>query len=164
MELEFPYQIVTFLDNEPSRGESVYNGENGWYPQVTLKRRFKLENISEHKFIDELKAFFESIDYLSIITDALTKPERMPVQVIHIANQEDLKQLHNRLLEQFSAKITSRYPNREGDNYYPHVTAEFENKFVIEVDKYSHKEYKLKNVWLLKDLEDENSVAYTKIY
>lgn len=39
MNLDFPYQLTTFLDEEPAIGEPVYYGENGWYPQIALKRR-----------------------------------------------------------------------------------------------------------------------------
>lgn len=164
MNLEFPYQIVAFLDREPAKGESVYNGNNGWYPQLAIKRRFKLENISEQEFINELKVFFKNIVPLSIVTDVLTRPERMPVQVIHVENQNELKYLHNDILEKFSRHIVSRYPEREGASYYPHVTAEYDGKFVIPIDEYSHKTFQLNNAWLLKDIADENSVAFSKLY
>ena len=87
----------------------------------------------------------------------------MPVKVIHINNQDELRSLHTSLLHKFHAQIVSRYPEREGENYYPHVTAEYNDEFVIPVDKYVNKSFEQNNIWLLKDVDNENSLAYHKI-
>lgn len=163
MEREFPYQIVTFLNEEPTQSEPVYNGPHGWYPQVALKRRFKITNISEDQLFKTLQNFFSSYELPRIKTDTLTKPERMPVQVIHIANQDEIKTLHSDILHAFPGSIVSRYPEREGDNYYPHVTAEYGGAFVIPVKDHEHKTFPITNIWLLKDLTSDDSIAYTKI-
>lgn len=163
MQLEFPYQIVAFLDKEPQPNEPVYYGEHGWYPQVAIKRRFRLQDASEKDFINELGNFFNTSEALTITTGDLIKPERMPVRVIHVENQEALKDLHAKLLAKFSKAIVSRYPDREGDNYYPHVTAEFNGALVIPIKQYTNKQFSVNNIWLLKDIADENSRAYMKI-
>jgi len=163
MQLEFPYQIVTFLGKEPTVNETVYYGKNGWYPQVALKRRFKLNQTDEDSFVVSLKSYFNQLDSPAIITGSLVKPERIPVQVIDIVNQNELKKLHTNFIESFRETITSRYPDREGQNYYAHITAEFNNDFVITVEAYTNKAFALDNVWLLKDRADENSQAYLKI-
>jgi len=162
MQLEFPYQIVTFLGNEPAVNEPVYGGENGWYPQLTLKRRFKLNGLSEEVLVESLKQFFSSVG-LIITTGTMIKPERMPVRVIEIMNQDELKDLHLRLIDSLGDSIISRYPERDGVNYYPHITAEYNDKFVIPVDEYTNKQLPLTNVWLIKDFDDEDSHAYIKI-
>lgn len=163
MKLEFPYQITTFLDREPIGNESVYDGENGWYAQVALKRRFKLNGISEEEFITQLKAFFDELNQLTIVTGELVKPERMPVRVIEVVNQEEFIDLHQKLFEIFGDMFISRFPERDGENYYPHITAEYNDTFVIPVEEYVHKTFPMNNIWLLKDIDDENSVAYMKI-
>lgn len=163
MQLEFPYQIVTFLGKEPELKEPVYYGQHGWYPQLALKRRFKLNQIDEIDLVQSLKAFFNQLDSIAIETGALVKPERMPVQVIDIANQSELKTFHEQLVASLDKKIISRYPERDGENYYPHLTAEYNGTFVIPVDVYTNKKFSLDNVWLLKDEDDENSLAYIKI-
>jgi hypothetical protein len=163
MQLEFPYQIVTFLDKEPETNEPVYYGENGWYPQLALKRRFKLNQIDEASFVESLKEFSNQINNTDIVTGALVKLERIPVRVIDIANQDTVKQLHSRLIATSGEEIVSRYPDREGENYYAHITAEYNNEFVIPVDDYINKRFTLSNIWLLKDIGDENSRAYLKI-
>ena len=163
MQLEFPYQIVTFLNKEPTINEPVYYGEHGWYLQVALKRRFKLNGISEEDFVKDLRDFFHEADVAPITTGDLVKPETMPVRVIHITSQATVKNLHHEILAQFGDKIISRYPDREGDNYYPHITAEYNDQFVIPVDEYTYKTFAVRNVWLLKDVGDENSLAYAKI-
>lgn len=163
MQLEFPYQIVTFIGEEPTQGESVYSGSNGWYPQIALKRRFKIVGIQEDQFVQELQTFFADHILPYIETDALTKPEHMPVHVIPVANQIALKTLHNDILHTFPDSIISRYPEREGDNYFPHVTAEYDGAFVIPVQDYERKTFPINNIWLLKDIASEDSVAYAKI-
>ena len=78
MQLEFPYQLVTFLSKEPRLGEPVYYGENGWYPQLALKRRFKLNGTNEERLVRSLKEFFDNVTRTDIVTGTLVKPERMP--------------------------------------------------------------------------------------
>ena len=163
MNLEFPYQIVTFLDREPQFGEPVYYGENGWFAQLALKRRFKLQDIDTSQLIQLLQPFFDHERKINIVTGSLKKPEHMPVRVIDVRNQSELKSLHKQLLACLNGDTISRYPDREGDNYYAHITAEYGNEFVIPVDKYLNKEFAFDNVWLLMDIDDENSKAYIKI-
>ena len=164
MKSQFPYQIVTFLDQQPERNEVVYGGENGWYPQVALKRRFTLRDTTEQEFIDDLRKFFGSIEKLAISTGELVRPERIPVRVVDVVNQDELKDLHMRILEKFDHHIVSKFPDREGDNYYPHVTAEYGGKFVIPYERFTDRTFDLHNIWLLKDVDSEDSVAYAKIY
>ena len=163
MQLEFPYQIVTFLDKEPEPNEPVYYSSNGWYPQLALKRRFKLVQTNEESLVESLKEFFGKRDSTNIETGALIRPDLMPVRVIEIINQAELKDLHTELIEHLRVMITSRYPDREGENYYAHITAEYNDEFVFPVDEYTNREFPLDNVWLLKDVDDENSLAHIKI-
>lgn len=161
MNLEFPYQIVTFLDREPQEGEPVYYGESGWFAQLALKRRFKLQDIDENQLVQILQPLIDKD--INIQTGDLIKPERMPVRVIDIKNQDELKSLHKQLITRLNSDIVSRYPDRDGDNYYAHITAEYNNEFVIPVEDYTNKEFTLDNIWILKDVGDENSLAYIKI-
>jgi len=163
MQLDFPYQVVTFLGDEPTANEPVYYGDNGWYPQIAVKRRFNIVDINEADLIQSLKDFFNEQSTITIETGSLVKPDSMPIQVINIANEATLKKLHTAILNFLGETITSRFPDREGTNYFPHVSAQHTDTFVIDVDKYTHKQYSLNNVWLLKDIADENSVAYKKI-
>ena len=164
MKSQFPYQIVTFLGQQPERNEPVYGGENGWYPQVALKRRFTLRETTEQKFIDDLGKFFGGIGKLAISTGELIKPERMPVRVVDIVNQDELKDLHMRILEQFDHHIVSKFPERESENYYPHITAEYGGQFVIPYERFTNQTFDVSNIWLLKDVDGGDSVAYALVY
>lgn len=163
MDLEFPYQITTFLTREPLPGEPVFYGPNGWYSQVTLKRRFKLNGMAEDAFINKLQDFFTHNNLPTIKTDSLTKPERMPVHVITVSNQAEMQSFHMKFVETFKDALVSKYPERDGDNYYPHITVEYNDEFVLPIDEYTDKEFSTSNIWLLKDVTDEDSIAYTKI-
>ncbi len=157
---EFPYQLVAFLDTEPAIGEPVYYGENGWYPQIALKRRFKIENMSEGELFDILEAFCAVTFGFAITTKGVIQPERMPVKVIEVETSPELMDFHSEIIEQLGANITSRYPERDGENYYPHITAEYDGKMVIDDSLYTDKQIVIEKIYLLKDETDENSIAY----
>lgn len=160
MELEYPYQLVAFLDAEPAIGEPVYGGKKGWYPQIALKRRFRVEETSDKEMLETMMRFCLERQPLQIHTKSLVKPEHMPVKVLEVEHTDQLKDFHLSFISLFGDKLISRYPERDGKNYYPHITAEFWDKIVIDVEKYSNKTFTLKKVCLLKDSKDEDSQAY----
>lgn len=162
MKPAFPYQIVTFLGREPQVGEPVYDGANGWLAQLALKRRFKLNGIDENQLVELLTAFFNKTELPNIISSELIKPAQMPVRVIDITNQTELKNFHGRLIAKLGETIVSRYPERDGANYYAHITAEHNSKLVIAANDYANREYITDNIWLIKDAA-EDSIAYIKI-
>ncbi len=163
MQPEFPYQIVTFLGNEPEQNEPVYYGQHGWYPQLALKRRFKLHDMDEEGLTKKLRKYFSQASQLEIITGTLVKPAHMPVNVIDVVNQNTLKSLHIGLINHLTSNIVSRYPEREKENYYAHITAEYGGTFVIPINEYTDRTFPFSNIWLLKDVADENSRAFAKI-
>lgn len=163
MQLEYPYQIVSFLGKEPRVNEPVYYGNNGWYPQIALKRRFKLTDGTEEQLIELLKSFANQLSEMSVSTGLLIKPERMPVRVIDVNNQNEFMQVHQNLIAALNNTTVSRYPERENGNYYAHITAEHNDTLILNPDDYTNRQFALNNIWLLKDTVDENSVAYIKI-
>jgi len=156
----FPFQLVGFLDKEPSVGESVYNGKNGWYAQIALKRRFNAESLSEQELIQTIRDYCASAAPIKIVVGKLVKPERMPVSVLEVEPTEELLAFHQGFIKRLGHHIKSRFPERDGDNYYPHITAEYDSKEVIDADAYIGRTFTLKRVWLLKDVIDEDSQAY----
>lgn len=160
MTLEFQYQLVAFLDKQPAVGESVYYGKNGWYPQIALKRRFKITDISEDEFFTKLTSYFHTKNNFSIETKELIQPEGMPVKVLEVVPSLELMSFHNDFISFMGTTMVSRYPDRDGDNYLPHITAEYNNEMVIDSERYSNKKFDIAKICLLKDVTDENSTAY----
>ena len=160
MNLEFPYQLTAFLDSEPTLGEPVYNGENGWYPQIALKRRFKVNGLTEVDLLSKLDEYCRSAPSFSIHTGSLSKPNRMPVQVIEVDTSNELMSFHQNFISFIGDALASRYPERDGSNYLPHITAEFNGKMVIDDKKFTHRDIEISKVFLLKDVTDEDSIAY----
>jgi len=158
--MEFPYQLVAFLENEPVTGEAVYSGENGWYPQIALKRRFRIDGIDEDELIEKIDAYCQLHKHFSITTGGLTKPERMPVRVIEVEQASELIRFHMNFIEYMGSYLYSRYPERDGMNYLPHITAEYAGQMVIDPALFTNRNIQIDKVWLLKDIETENSVAY----
>lgn len=157
MSPEYPYQLVCFLDKYPEIAEGVYQGENGWYPQLTLKRRFQVDEMSEDGVIDSIARFAETQHEFVVNTGKLVQPERMPVRVIEIRNQANLLRLHQDFIRHMGARMLSRYPERDGDNYLPHITAEYGGGFVLDVDAYAQKSFTISRICLIKDQEDTDS-------
>jgi len=162
MNLEFPYQLVAFLDKEPETGEPVYGGENGWYPQIALKRRFKVVGIGEDELLAKIDQYCQSTDSFNIETGNLSQPDRMPVKILEVVPTPQLMQFHQGFIDYMGGALVSRYPERDGLNYLPHITAEYDGKMVIDSDVFSNKEFKIKDIFLLKDVDSEDSVAYRK--
>ncbi|MEO6761134.1 MAG: 2'-5' RNA ligase family protein [Candidatus Saccharimonadales bacterium] len=158
----FPYQLVSFLDQEPAIGEPVYGGPNGWYPQIALKRRFRVQGMAEPELLEKIKTYCSSTKPLVINIGKLTKTGRMPVKVLEVEPSDSLIEFHRNFIKLLGQNLISRYPERDGDNYYPHITAEYDGKSVINTELYSDKQITLSRIWLLKDIGSEDSKAYAK--
>lgn len=158
--MEYPYQLTTFLSREPLLDEPVYNGENGWYSQIALKRRFKIDRIGEDQLISSLRAYCASQHSFTIHTGSLAKPERMPVQIVEVEHSHELIDFHLNFIAAMGSTIESRYPERDGNNYLPHITAEYDGKMVIDPNDFIHKDFTITKVWLLKDVTNQDSHAY----
>lgn len=157
---EFPYILAAFLDREPEIGEPVFYGKNGWYVQVALKRRFKVNDISEEELISRLEELFNNKKPFTIKAGELVKVDLMPVKSIEVEKSSELMQLHKDIFSFLGDTVASRFPERDGENYFPHITAEYKEKPVIDVDKYKNKEFTISKIYLLKDINDQNSIAY----
>ncbi|MDB5165439.1 MAG: hypothetical protein JWM00_329 [Candidatus Saccharibacteria bacterium] len=162
MNLEYPYQLVAFLDKEPKIGEPVYGGKNGWYPQAALKRRFKIIGLSENELFLKIGQYCQNSESFDIKTGTLTQPDRMPVKILEITPSPQLMKFHQDFIAYMGDELASRYPERDGASYFPHVTAEYNGEMVIRDELFSNKEFQINNVLLLKDTKDEDSVACRK--
>ncbi len=162
MSPEYPYQLVSFLDSYPAIGEGVYQGPQGWYPQIALKRRFAAINMDENELLSVIAAFASKTAPLDLETGQLMKPEHIPVRVVDIINKEEIKKFHLDFINYMGARMESRFPERDGENYLPHITAEYNNEFVIDVDKFTNKTFVINKICLIKDEKDTDShvVAY----
>jgi hypothetical protein len=162
MSPEYPYQLVAFLGDEPEIGEGVYQGEKGWYPQIALKRRFSAASSNETNLLSLLSDFTAKAVPLQLQTGKLVKPDRMPVRVIDILNKNEIKRFHLDFINYMGARMESRYPERDGENYLPHITAEYNDNFVIDVNRFALKAFVISKICLIKDEEDTDShvVAY----
>lgn len=154
--MEYPYQIVAFLDTEPTDGQLIYGDENGgWFAQVALKRRFALKDVSEDQLVQKLGSFCASTEPFDLKALTVQKPERMPVEVIMVEQPSAADTFHQKFLQEFGQDIVSKYPDREGENYFPHITAQYWGKYVIDVVKYENREFSVGSVWLVKDSPSE---------
>lgn len=159
--MEYPYQIVAFLGEQPEKGQLIYGDENGgWLPQVALKRRFALKDPDDQSsFVERLRDFCATSPAFEIQTGDLEKSDRMPVEVIPIIEPSAATKFHQDFLKRFGQTIVSKYSDREGDNYFPHVTAQYWDKYVIDVDLFQNRTFKLASVWLVKDTPDEKDTT-----
>lgn len=151
MERPTYYQLVGFLDTTPELDELVYGGDKGWFAQIALKRRFMTPDISENDMMSRVARFCTQQEPLRIEVGDLVKPDRMPVRVLEVKPSEQLMSFHKDFIAHFGDDMVSKFPEREGDNYYPHITAEYNDQFVIDADKYASQTFTIDNVCLIKD-------------
>lgn len=159
MNSEFPYQLVAFLDKQPRIGEPVYAGKNGWYPQIALKRRFRTEGADEDELKDKIKQFCAALPSITVRTGRLVSVDSMPVKIIEVLNQDELTAFHRRFIDLLGNQIVSKFPDREYENYLPHITAEYGGQMVIDTDRYIDSKFTVSHACLLKDADGGDSLA-----
>jgi hypothetical protein len=155
----YPYQIVTFFDRIPAVGEYIYNPDN-WYPQVALKRRFTLaDEHDEAWLLEQLNEFAARQKPLKVTFGEPTRPAGMPVDVLGVTDQSATK-FHNDVLEFLGENIESKFPVREGANYRPHMTIEWQDQRAVSAGDFAKKSFEVKEFWLVKDQDiDAGTVA-----
>lgn len=149
--MEYPYQVVAFFDKQPNIGEPVYNGQKGWYPNVALKRRFGLDSIPEEVMLHKFEIFASNANRFDIHFLDITVPAHMPVRVIEVEPTKEVLNIHRDLLGILSHSTISKYPDREGDNYYPHMTMEWHHQEIIDPNQFVGKKKHVNTIWVLKD-------------
>lgn len=149
--MEYPYQLVAFLAHEPLAGEAIYGGEKGWYPQIALKRRFGLNKLSEEQLINKVEDFALTTKEFSINVKGVKKPNHMPVEVLEVEPTAALLAFHRNFIAQMKDNIVSKYADREGSNYYPHVTLEYWHKRLFDPAPFEHTSKQIVAFWLVKD-------------
>lgn len=155
--MEFPYQIVAFIKTQPELGQFIYlRSPIGWLPNVALKRRFTVKRINESELIEQLKGSLQRIKAFDIRLGAEAKPSHMPVKVIKIEPTEDVMGLHRDLYRLVQKVGQSKYPNREDDNFFPHITIEWKGEMVVDADDLINRTFRIKELWLLKDGGDDS--------
>lgn len=146
---EFPYQLVTFLGQPPAPGTAVYHGSGGWWPHITLKRRFGLKSLTESELLEMLKSLTQATTPFKLQLGRVAR-RHLPVDVIEVCNQAP-KAFHQRTVGHLGYKIKSRYPDREGSNYYPHMTVEWNGQPVVDANQFVETVWDITKIWLLKD-------------
>jgi hypothetical protein len=176
--MNYPYQLVAFISPDPAEtphppiGTPIYGGSLGWIPNVAIKRRFSVNGIDESSLIAKISDFCANHAVLGLTFTRVIKPEHMPESVIEISKASSLTQFHNDFIAYMGDLIESKFPEREGLNYYPHITITWRGNEVIKSEDYfplkppAHLGTRsIKEICLVKDIEDENSqvVAYFNI-
>ncbi len=170
--MNYIYQLVTFIDVYPELpvNTPIYSGPMGWIPNVAIKCRFGIENMDEAELLSKINKFCEGHFPFGITFTQVAKPERMPESVIEVSPVKSLMTFHNDFIKYFGDSIESKYPEREGVNYYPHMTITWQGRQVIDpagyLPKPPQKETRhINRVCLVKDVDGENSqvLAYFDI-
>ncbi len=162
--MHYPYQIVAFFDRQPKEGEFVYQGANGWYPQVALKRRFAFEGIIEKDGLAMIHDFCRLQAPFAIHFGERLKPENMPVEVIEVSPRDAVAAFHQAFIRYMGDAIKSKYPEREDHNYYPHMTVTWAGATVVEAGVFEGQTHHVSHVWLLKDAGDQGDSQTYRTY
>ncbi len=150
--MDYPYQIVAFTHQQPKQYQFVYlKSPEGWLPQLTLKRRFGLEQIDEAELIKQLKTLASYTQHFTVETGSQTKPAHMPSKVVIVKPTLELLKLHQKLFDLCASLGHSKYPEREAENYFPHITTTWRDHIVTDAKDLSHQKFIVKQFWLIKD-------------
>lgn len=171
--MKYDYQLVAFIDvdPEPSIGVFVYGDKSGgWLPNVAIKRRFGLNGIDETKLLEKIASFCNHHEPFGITFTRALKPDHMPESVIEVKRVPSLLNFHNDFIAYFGDEIQSKFPEREGDRYYPHMTTTWQGDKVVNLEDFLPKDGRVgtrhvDRVCLIKDFEGNNSqvLAYFDI-
>jgi len=148
--MNFPYQIVVFFGHYPNVGDSVYGGTGGWIPNLTIKRRFGLGELTEDRMLARLKELAERTSPLTVSFNKAVRPEHMPVEVVEVVPSAELLALHRALFANFGP---SKFPEREGANFYPHMTISWKGERVVDAAAFENTSQIVDKIWIIKDDE-----------
>jgi hypothetical protein len=143
----YPYQVVIFIGSEPELGELVFNGSRGWHAHLAVKRRYSI-TANEQQMLAIVQKITMGTEPFQITLGDVKQPDHMPVEVIEVEHNPSLTKLHNQL---FEALGPSKYPGREGTNYYPHVTISWKGEQVIKPTSLVNTSHRVNKVWVIKD-------------
>ena len=163
--MNYDYQLIALIgaDPEPPIGTPVYGGgPMGWIPNVTVKRRFAVNGIDEKDLLSKLEYFCHHHKPFDITFTRTLKPAHMPVSVIEVSQDPPLISFHNDLIAYLGESIQSKFPEREGPNYYPHMTITWQGEDVVNPGDYLPKSgpaeaVHINRLCLIKDVTGENS-------
>lgn len=163
--MNYQYQLIALIavDPEPPIGTPVYGGgPTGWLPNVTVKRRFAVNGIDEEGLRAKLEYFCSQHKPFTITFTRALKPAHMPVQVIEVAQDASLMSFHAGLIAYLGETIQSKFPEREGLNYYPHMTTTWQGEEVVDSEKYLSESghsnpIQINRLCLIKDVTGKNS-------
>jgi len=153
--VEYPYQVVTFFNHIPEVGDFVYEGAKGWFPQLAIKRRFGLSDVTEAEMLDRVRQIAGRTEPFLVTFKKTLKPEPMPVEVIEVEQSSELSGLHQEL---FNTLRPSKFAGREGENFYPHMTISWGGERVVDVRDFEDTRQTVRELWVLKD-DGEDSRA-----
>lgn len=176
--MNYPYQLVAFIDPDsavtphPPIGTPIYSGPQGWIPNVAIKRRFALNSIDESELLKKLADFCHDHATFGLTFTRVVEGGRVPESVLEVSPVTSLTYFHNDFITYFGDMIQSRYPDREGAAYYPHMTLTWHGKQVVDPKDYFPPRpphdldtRHVSEVCLVKDIDGENSqvLAYFTI-
>lgn len=147
----FMYQVVAFVANMPRPGEHVYGGASGWYPHVAVKRRFAASD--ETKMLAEVEAIANATPVFSIQFRELIPAGVLPVDIVTADRSDTLQKLHERL---FYTVGRSKYPDRELDNFSPHMTVSWHGKSVVFAQRFIQTLWPVEAISVIKDSGDDS--------
>ena len=161
--MERRYQLVTFFDRIPEPNEYVYQGSNGWYPQVALKRRFVFNGLTEEEGLAKIEEYVGQTTSFEIKFGDRVRPDHMPVEVIEVVDSPEVISFHRNFIKYMGETIISGHPDREDENFYPHMTVTWKGEDVVKTEEFANQQRMAAAVWVLKDDGDDgDSRAYRR--
>ncbi|MBL8159535.1 hypothetical protein JNJ66_03700 [Candidatus Saccharibacteria bacterium] len=162
--MEHPYQLVACFDMLPQPGDRVYNGAQGWCPQVALKRRFWFADGNDQAGLQAIDRFMQAVHPFSLTFGNRAQPSFMPVEVIELSDAEAVRHFHLSFMSAMGDAITNKFPERESLAFYPHMTISWQGKPVVDPEKFIHTTHVVATIWLLQQQPEMGDDIVRKVY
>ena len=141
--------IVAFLD-EHEVGTVLEPPKN---PHITVKKKFKLINISEDQLVCLLGHVLDLKKSLELELGSITKFDSEDNKVIEVLNSKDWIALHKNTIKLLGSKVESRDPHFEGENYYPHLTWKLKGEVNLEPERFVNRKFNLNYLYLIQRVD-----------
>lgn len=147
--------IVGFLYDQPV-GKTLEPPKN---PHITIKKKFKLNDIDENGLIKLLRGDDVIQGAKFIETDSSEEYGSSENMIITVKNAEDWRRLHDYLMALLAPVSESRDPHFEGDNYLPHITWKLKGEITLDPKPYINKTFEVRYLYLIERVHPTESRA-----
>jgi hypothetical protein len=151
--MEYHYMIVAFLESfEP--GDVI---EPPKYVHITVKKKFKLLNISEKELVQLLQKETRQLCATTLVLGESKVYNDEAFMVVEVLDGEKWIGFHEKLATVLQEVTDPRDPHSERKNYYPHVSWKVRNQSMFDPKPYFNTRHNITHFYLIQRMHQTES-------